>query len=237
MDLETLEAAITERTRALIVVHPNNPTGNYAGVQERAALRGLCARRGLALIADEVFLDYAVGGLDPQHEASFTGGEGECLCFVLSGLSKICALPQMKLSWIAVSGPEAQVETAMGRLEIIADTFLSVNAPTQCALPQWLAGRGATQARIRARMAANLAALDERLRGSMASRFGVEGGWTAVLRVPSTVDGEEFALAAMRRGVLVQPGGSFGLSAGRCVVSLLTPPKMWGEGLARLPID
>ncbi len=239
LDLDALEAAITPRTRAILVVHPNNPTGNYVSAPERAALQVLCAERGLALIVDEVFLDYAIGDMEAgtAHFASFASAASPCLCFVLSGLSKICALPQMKLSWIAACGPESLVTQAMERLEIVADTFLSVNAPVQFALPHWLAGRHGTQARIRERLAGNLAALDRRLAGSLASRMSVEGGWTGVLRVPSTVDGEEFAMAAMGKGVLVQPGEFYGLAAGRCVVSLLTPPEVWATGLALLPID
>ncbi len=241
IDFQALQAAITPRTRALVIVHPNNPTGNYVGVLERNQLRAVCAEHDLALIVDEVFLDYPIAddSLESSgHTQSFAAAESSpCLCFVLSGLSKVCALPQMKLSWIAACGPEALLQAAMHRLEIIADTFLSLNAPVQFALPHWLALRGATQARIRHRLAENLAALDTRLRGSMGSRFSAEGGWTVVLRVPSAVGGEEFALAAMRRGVLVQPGGFYGLPPGRCVFSLLTPPAEWAEGLSRLPLE
>ena len=236
IDLDALEAAITSRTRAVIVVHPNNPTGNYVTQQDRAALPALCAERGLALLADEVFLDYPVqAGLAAAK--SFAAERSPCLCFVLSGLSKICALPQMKLSWITACGPEALVLRAMERLEIVADTFLSVNAPTQFALPYWLAGRKSTQERIRGRMRANLERLDQRLAGTVAGRLGLEGGWTVVLRMPSVVDGAEFVLAAIERGVVVQPGEFYGLRPGRCVLSLLTEPELWERGLARLPID
>lgn len=238
VDLHALQSAITARTRAIIVVHPNNPTGNYASEKERAALQALCAEHGLALIVDEVFLDYPINapGMNSRQHASFATTASECLCFVLSGLSKICALPQMKLSWIAVTGPERVVAQAMERLEIVADTFLSVNAPTQFALSLWLEARGQTQKRIRERLAANLEVLDDKLKGSMAHRFNLQGGWTVVLRVPSTVDGKEFAFAAMNRGVLVQPGRFYGLPAGRCVLSLLTTPEVWARGLELLPI-
>ena len=236
IDHGALAAAITERTRAIVVVHPNNPTGNFVSMEDRAALQALCAERGLALIVDEVFLDYPLVA-DRRLQASFSSNHMPCLCFVLSGLSKICALPQMKLSWIAACGPETLVEQAMERLEMIADTFLSVNAPTQFALPHWLAARDATHTRIRERLVTNLARLDQRLKGSLASRMGVEGGWTVPLRVPSTVEGQEFALAAMARGIAVQPGELYGLPRGRCVLSLLTPPEQWSLGLERLPID
>ncbi len=238
IDVQAIEAAITERTRAVIVVHPNNPTGHFVSAAERRALRALCVERGLALIADEVFLDYPIAdsGAESSEFESFAAEASECVCFVLSGLSKVCALPQMKLSWIAALGPERQVAQAMERMEVVADTFLSVSTPTQFALPRWLAARVGTQERIRERLRANLIVLDERLKGSLADRLTVEGGWTAVLRVPSTVDGEEFALAAMRRGVVVQPGAFYGFPPGRCVVSLLTRPEVWARGLALLPV-
>lgn len=238
LDRQALEAAITERTRAVVAVHPNNPTGNFTDREDRFALQNLCAERGLALIVDEVFLDYPIGPASNDPRArSFTQGASPCLQFVLSGLSKVCALPQMKLSWIAAGGPPELVGTAMERLEIVADTFLSLNAPVQFALPHWLLARHVTQAAIRHRLQQNLAALDLRLTGSLASRFAVEAGWTVVLRVPSTVEGEEFSLGAIRRGVLVQPGAFYGLAPGRVVLSLLTPPDLWARGLARLPID
>jgi alanine-synthesizing transaminase len=234
IDLEALEAVIGPRTRAVIVVHPNNPTGNFAPEGERAALEAICARRGLALIVDEVFLDYSIGEARPR---SFAAGEAACLTFVLGGISKVCGLPQMKVSWIAACGPERLVGEAMARLEVIADTFLSMNAPMQFALPVWLEGRRGLQEQILGRIRANLAALDERLHGSLGQRLEVEGGWTAVLRVPRTVAGVVFAEAALERGVLVQPGEFYGLPEGRAVVSLLTPPEVWAEGLRRLPVD
>ncbi len=256
IDLHELAAAIGPRTRAIVVVHPNNPTGNFASANERAGIEALCAERGLALLVDEVFLDYALGGLPPRSFASGnrTPGNGACenagcLTFVLSGISKVCALPQMKVSWVAVRGPEPLAGEAMTRIEVIADTFLSMNALTQLALPRWLAGRHAIQRQIRERARANLAALDERLRGNgafsgngacsgtLAQRLALEGGWTAVVRVPRTVEGCGFAQAALARGVLVQPGGFYGLPEGRAVLSLLTPPELWAEGLRRLPID
>jgi aspartate/methionine/tyrosine aminotransferase len=235
IDFEALRAAISERTRAIVVVHPNNPTGNYASVAEREELEKLCMQHGLALIVDEVFLDYPIHS-DARHR-SFAAGDGPALCFVLSGLSKVCALPQMKLSWIAARGPENVVKDALARLEVVADTFLSVNAPTQAALPSWLSGRAKLQDQIRERLQRNLAALDERLRGTHADRLALEGGWTAVLRVPREVEGQPFAEAALDRGVLVQPGEFYGLPDGRAVVSLLTLPEVWDHGLKLLPID
>jgi len=235
IDFEALHAAINERTRAIVVVHPNNPTGNYSSDDERERLEVLCAERGLALIVDEVFLDYAVRA--EMKPRSFASGEGPALCFVLSGLSKVCALPQMKLSWIAARGPAELLMDALARLEVVADTFLSVNAPTQAALPAWLGGRSALQEQIGTRVRANLSTLDARVRGTHADRLALEGGWTAVLRVPREIDGQPFAEAALDRGVLVQPGEFYGLPAGRAVVSLLSVPEAWERGLRLLPID
>jgi alanine-synthesizing transaminase len=233
IDMHALEELISPRTRAVIVVHPNNPTGSYASQAERNALRRVCAEHGLALIVDEVFLDYALG----RQEKSFVAEDCSCLTFVLSGLSKVCALPQMKCSWIAACGPEELLKEAMARLEVIADTFLSMNAPVQHALPVWLGGRGEMQRQIVTRMRGNLAELDRRLRGTLADRLALQGGWTVVLRVPRTVEGVAFAEAALERDVIVQPGEFYGMSPARVVLSLLTPPEIWQRGLAALPIE
>jgi aspartate/methionine/tyrosine aminotransferase len=233
IDLHALEAAITARTRAVILVHPNNPTGNFASQQEHTQLETLCASHGLALIVDEVFLDYPLG--EPQP--SFATGEARCLTFVLSGISKVCGLPQMKASWIATCGPASLVREAMQRIEMIADTFLSMNAPVQHALPIWLETRHALQQQIRERMRANVALLDSRLHETSMQKLAMQGGWTAVLRVPRTVGGREFVAAALDRGVLVQPGEFYGLGEARVVVSLLTPPEIWAAGLSLLPTD
>ncbi len=233
IDLHALEGSITARTRAIIVVHPNNPTGNFASAAERARLETLCAERGLALIVDEVFLDYPIGRPQP----SFTTGNARCLTFVLSGISKICGLPQMKASWIAACGPSSLVREAMQRIEVISDTFLSMNAPIQLALPYWLGARHGLQQQIRERLRTNLALIDRRLGGTSAQRLALEAGWTAVLRAPRVVEGRELALAALDRGVLVQPGEFYGLGDGKIVISLLPPSDVLESGLARLPID
>ena len=233
IDLHALEESITARTRAIIVVHPNNPTGSFASTQERAELEVLCASHGLALVVDEVFLDYALGPGQP----SFTTGDSGCLTFVLSGISKVCGLPQMKASWIAACGPSALVREAIQRIEIIADTFLSMNAPVQHALPTWLSTRHAIQEQIRKRMRSNLALLDSALQGTSVQRLAMQAGWTAVLRVPRSVHGTDYVTAALDRGVLLQPGRFYGLGDARAVVSLLTPPDIWAAGLAMLPTD
>lgn len=233
IDMHALASSLTARTRAVVVVHPNNPTGHFVSSDERRALQSLCAEHRLALIVDEVFLDYP---LESRHP-SFAADQPPCLTFVVSGISKVCGLPQMKISWIAALGPSSLVRPAMDRLEIVADTFLSMNAPAQAALPLWLERRHDLQGQIRRRMASNLALLDGRVRNSSAQRMSLQGGWTTVLRVPRTVKGREFAAAALAAGVLVQPGYFYGLGEGRAVLSLLTPADTWLAGLQRLPID
>jgi len=172
IDAEGFRRAMTPETRAIMLVHPNNPTGHFTKRWETEELARLCQEFDLSLIVDEVFLDY---GFEGTAESFAAGIEGTPV-YVASGLSKIAGLPQMKAAWIVATGP-SRVE-AMSRLEVIADTFLSMNAPVQWALPQWLAGRGAIQEQIRARVAANLAERDRRLGGqSSLERLPGGGGW------------------------------------------------------------
>jgi alanine-synthesizing transaminase len=230
LDIEGLRQRIGPRTRAIALVHPNNPTGHFTKVAERRALEELCAEHGLALIVDEVFLDYAMGGA----EESFADGEHPVLTFVLSGLSKVAALPQMKAAWIAPFGPEPELTRALDRLEIIADTFLAMNAPIQSALPAWLAGRDGIQQQIRARLTENLAALDACLATqAMITRLEVEAGWYAILRVPALGPDEKFAIRLVREhGVSVHQGSSFGFAdSGWLVASLLAPPNEFLPGV------
>jgi aspartate/methionine/tyrosine aminotransferase len=154
--------------------------------------------------------------------------------YVVSGMSKIAGLPQMKAAWIAVTGPEA--DAALDRLEVIADTFLSMNAPVQCALPKWLKGRGAMQGQIQERVTANLAELDRQLVQLPAvGRLAVEGGWYAVVRIPALEPDEKTVLALLERGVWVQPGYFFGMAdSGWLVVSLLTPEREFSTGVTNL---
>jgi aspartate/methionine/tyrosine aminotransferase len=225
------------------VVHPNNPTGHFTSLSERLALQRICLEHGLVLIVDEVFLDY---GLDSartdsstclSRQASFAGGEHPVLTYVLSGLSKIAGLPQMKAAWIAAFGPECAVQAATVRLEVIADTFLSMNAPVQHALPSLLANRCSLQRQILQRAQENLAALDRQLAGaSTVSRLDVQGGWHAVLRVPALMGGEALAIRLLeQQHVVVHPGYFYGFDGdGWIVVSLLPPTTEFAEGIARL---
>jgi aspartate/methionine/tyrosine aminotransferase len=181
VDFPSLQKAVSKRTRGVVVVHPNNPTGSFVHPHEQECMNRFCAEHGLALIADEVFLDYACDRVTRQ---SFAANQ-DVLTFTLSGVSKISALPQMKVAWIVTSGPPAQVEVAQARLEVIADTYLSLNAPIQWALPVLLEQRESIQRQLLERVLANLGELDRQLAAQKAcQRLIVEGGWYAVLRVP-----------------------------------------------------
>lgn len=233
IDFEALREALTQRSRAVLVVHPNNPTGSLVKTAEAAELAKICAAREMAIVADEVFLDYTAGTATARSFAF----EDRALTFTLSGLSKISLLPQMKLAWTIVSGPEALARAAVDRLEIIADTYLSPSTPVQLALPKFLALRGSLQAELQSRIAANLAVLDETLRESKClSRLEREGGWYAILRAPATGTDEDLAVALLERtGVFVHPGHFFNFSRdGFLVVSLITQEEQLREGVHRL---
>ena len=255
IDFAGLQEQIMPRTRAIAVVHPNNPTGHYTKDGERRELERICAERGLALIVDEVFLDNPlssqnVGPPTLSREkasrdqdgapGSFARGAHPCLAFVLSGISKIAALPQMKAAWIVAFGPQEEQHVALARLEVVADTFLSMNAPIQCALPAWLAGCSSIQKQIRARTQTNLRNLDQiLLRFPAITRLEVEAGWYAVLRVPALNKDEDLAVRLLEeRGVYVHPGSFFGFAGqGWLVVSLLTPEEEFRRGVERICED
>jgi len=239
LDAKSLRREIGPKTRAIALVHPNNPTGHFTKDSERAELEALCVDHGLALIVDEVFLDYGLGdfGRGGRAGRSFAQGTHPVLTFVLSGLSKIASLPQMKAAWIACFGPGPLLSPALDRLEVIADTFLSMNAPIQCALPQWMAARAGSQAQICGRLEENLRNLDAVLAAqTLVSRLEVEAGWYAVLRVPALLPGEEFAVRLVREhGVSVHPGYFFGFAGdGWLVVSLLTSETVFRMGLEHI---
>jgi alanine-synthesizing transaminase len=230
MDFPSLQKAVTERTRGVVVVHPNNPTGSYVHDTEFKMLNAFCREHKLAIIADEVFLDYELTG---SAHRSFAGNR-EALTFTLSGLSKIAALPQMKVAWVVTSGPRESESEASGRLEVIADTYLSMNAPIQWAIPALLAQRTDIQKQLQERVKENLAELDRQLAGQEAcARLVVEGGWYAVLRVPVTRSDEELAIELLReKQVLVHPGHFYDFPRdGYLVLSLITPPKEFAEGI------
>lgn len=229
IDFAELERQINARTRAVLLVHPNNPTGHATSHAERRKLEELCASRGLALIVDEVFLDYSLG----EPIASFTTGNHGCLKFIVSGISKIAALPQMKVSWLVVKGPESICRQALERLEFIADTFLSMNAPAQHALPGWLAGRATIQRQILARVRSNLESLRQL---ATVNLFPVDAGWSAILRLPQRLQGEDLAeRILLEAGVLVQPGAFYALpSTNIVVISLLIENEHFATGVRML---
>ena len=233
LDLHDLERRIIPSTRAIALVHPNNPTGAYVSDAERSALNSLCAKRNLALIVDEVFLDYA---LETGPQRSFAD-EPTVLTFTLNGISKLCGLPQMKAAWLTVSGPANAAQEAVRRLEIISDTFLSASTPVQLALPELLATRVDFQAQLIARLKANLAFLDRELpRAPACSRLLVAGGWYVTLRVPVTGSDEELALSLLEKDhVLVEPGHFFDFAAeGYLVLSLMTPEVEFSIGVQKI---
>jgi aspartate/methionine/tyrosine aminotransferase len=223
-----LEKRIGPKTKAIVVVHPNNPTGHATGAAERERLQEICLRHGLALIVDEVFLDYPLGR---DRLKSFAVGPQPVLTFVLSGMSKIAGLPQMKVGWIVGLGPEGVQRQAMGRLEVVADTFLSMNAPVQGALPAWLTGREGIQRQILDRVRGNLAAVQR----SGVDVLRVEAGWSAILRLPQVGEGDAAERLLREAGVVVHPGAFYGIpEMGRVVVSLLGPSSEFEEGLEHI---
>jgi aspartate/methionine/tyrosine aminotransferase len=266
MDLVGLRAALTPRSRAVVVVHPNNPTGSFVKPREAAELAEICAAREMAIVADEVFLDYADPVIRDEEnaarspDAAKAGGDklatasrlrpyktitagasfafaSEALTFTLSGLSKISALPQMKLAWIVTSGPGSGVRTAVERLEVIADTYLSPSTPIQLAAPEFLALRHTMQSQLQQRIATNLAHLDATLAGpNAATRLEREAGWYAVLRVPKSTPDESLAVSLLERSsVLVHPGAFYNFaSEGFLVLSLIPPVPEFERGVCLL---
>jgi hypothetical protein len=235
LDLAGLESAITPRTRAVVVVNPNNPTGHFLARDEWAALLELCAARGLAMLVDEVFADYVLEP-EPDHlTTALEAADPGCPLFVLSGLSKIAALPQVKLGWIAARG--AQARAMLEPLSFIADQYLSVSASAQAAAPELLRLAPMIRSGIQARLRDNLAALDRALAPHPhLARLRVEGGWSVLLRRPAVDPGEACALRLLREAqVYVHPGHFFDLPGdGYLVLSLLPPPEVFQEGVQRI---
>jgi alanine-synthesizing transaminase len=233
IDFHALEQTITPRTRGVVVVQPNNPTGHFTRPDEAARLNEICSSRQTAIIADEVFLDFALAEKSP---ASF-GANAAALTFTLSGLSKISGLPQMKSAWLVTSGPEQRKAQALARLEVIADTYLSVNAPVQLATPVFLEQRRSFQKQLMARVRRNLERLDRELSAQHScTRLEVEGGWYAVLRVPATRSDEELAIELLeKKNVYVHPGHFYDFpSDGHLIASLITREQEFAEGVQAL---
>lgn len=235
IDLASLEQALTPRTRAVLVVSPNNPTGSFITAAEFDRLATICAPRGIAIIADEVFADYE---LEPGAAARAGRGvlRDDVLSFSLGGLSKSIGLPQVKLGWIAVGGPDPLVSAALERLELIGDTYLAVSTPVQLAAAELLARGAAVRDQIAARVRANLRAL----RGAVAAVPSCQvlpgaGGWYAVLQVPSLESEEELVLRLLTDGVLTHPGYFFDFPReSYLIVSLLPPEAAFVDGVSRV---
>ena len=234
IDLDALAALASPHCRALILVNPNNPTGSYLKRSELAVVQQFCNARGLALISDEVFSDYALTQ-DPERVGSLVTGCG-ALTFCLNGLSKIAGLPQMKLGWIVISGPDDLRAAAMEGLHWISDTYLSVGTPVQSAASHLLEAGESVQSQIRDRTATNLRTARAVLAGSPATVLQTEGGWSVVLSVPRTRTDDEWTVTLLdQHHVLVQPGFFFDFeSEAFLVLSLLTPPEIFLDGLGRL---
>ena len=230
VDVASARAALGPRTRAVVVVSPNNPTGSYVKRGEMEQLAAL----GLPILSDEVFASYPLRD-DPTRLASALEGPAP-LVFALGGLSKLAALPQMKLGWIAIGGEATLVDPALARLEVVADAFLSVGAPVQHALATLLATRASAEGAIAQRARDNLADLRTSVASTALSVLDVEGGWYATLRVPRTRSEEAWALALLEKDdVYVHPGHFFDFeSEAYLVVSLLTPPSIFREGVAKI---
>jgi alanine-synthesizing transaminase len=230
VDVARLAQRRSPRTRAVVTVSPNNPTGSYLKKDELAAI----AAMGLPIVSDEVFGEYPLSD-DARRARSALEAEG-ALVFALDGLSKLAALPQLKLAWITVGGPAALVEEALSRLTLLCDTFLSPGAPVQHALPSLLESAERSRRAILRRASANRDALVSLARGTAVTPLAIEGGWYAVLRLPAVLSEEAWVLGLLeQRDVLVQPGWFYDFRSEPFVVaSLLTPEPDFAEGLARL---
>src|SRR5216683_1887715 len=233
IDFHSLEQAVTPRSRGVIVVHPNNPTGHFTKRAEMSKLNAICSAREIAIIADEVFLDFSLEENRPESSAANQGG----LTFTLSGLSKISGLPQMKAAWVVVSGPQEWKREALARLEVIADTYLSANAPVQLAIPRFLEERHRFQKQVMSRVRRNLAELDRQLAAQkVVTRLKAEGGWCVVLRLPAMRSDEDLALTLLNeKGIYVHPGHFYDFpSDGYLVLSLITAEMEFSRGLGEL---
>ena len=234
LDPETVELALTPRTRIVAMVHPGNPTGRFLSSSEHAAIAALCAAKGLPLISDEVFADFPLGDGSFAGPAAALGGN---LSFSLGGLSKSAGLPSWKLGWIRVGGPPELRRQALAALDLVADSYLSVSTPVQRALAGVLALAPRIRAAILDRVHGNLSTLRAALAGlETVELLEPEGGWAAVLRVTRPESDEDLVLDLLERaGVLVHPGYFFDFATDDyLVLSLLPEPGRFAEGVERL---
>lgn len=230
IDFESLERARSERSRAIVIVSPNNPTGSFLKQGELSRLAAL----GLPLISDEVFAAFSLR--DDAQRARSVLEASDCLRFALGGLSKLAALPQLKLAWTCAAGPRALLEPALSRLELIADTFLSPNTPVQHALPEILAASAPVISALNDRIRRNFNALSLVLRGTAATVLFLEGGWYATVRLPALLTEAEWALLLLEQdGVLTQPGFFYDFVEGaQLVLSLICNEEPFALGVSRI---
>jgi len=235
IDFESLKSGIADKTKAVIIVNPNNPAGNYIKAKEINELLRICREHKIAVICDEVFLDYPV---ESDRKNIFSvAGINYVLTFTLSGLSKICGLPQMKLSWIIVGGPKKECNEAKEKLEIITDTYLSVGAPVQLAVGSLLVNRDFIQAQIKDRILRNYEFLkSELIANEFADLMKTDGGWYAVLKIKIKISEENMAFEMLdKKDVYIHPGFFFDFKdEGYIVVSLLTPAENFNTGIKRI---
>jgi aspartate/methionine/tyrosine aminotransferase len=234
VDLDDLREAVNERTRAVLIVSPNNPTGSFLHRDDLAQLSEIASARNIPLIGNEVFADYR---LDGAAAATHVLAADEVMAFSLGGLSKSAGLPQLKLGWIGFGGPSHLVDDILGRYEIVADTYLSVSTPVQAAAAELIESGAAIRAQILARVKRNLDSL--RTQAAAFPSIGilpVEGGWSAVLQVPSLVSEEMLVIDLLEKDdVVVHPGYFFDFPREAfIVVSLLVEPALFDRGLARV---
>lgn len=234
VDIADLRRQVSSRTKAIIVVNPNNPTGSFLQRGEAQELFAVATERKLPIISDEVFMDYAL--TPTRGRVQNLAGSESVPIFSLNGLSKSAGMPQMKLAWIILGGPAALCESARERLEFVSDTYLSVSTPVQCALPRLLSIGQGIQRLIRERAVQNLHTLHAILENSAAQCLHFEGGWSAIVRVPGRCSEDTWIMRLLKeQGVVVQPGYFFDMeSEAYLVVSLITPPECFTEGIQRV---
>lgn len=234
LDGSHLRNQISSRTRAILIVNPNNPTGSFLKQPELAELLGIAEQYGLPLISDEVFMDYSFG--ETGNRVRSLIGADSVLSFSLDGLSKTAGMPQMKLGWIVINGPPEQVQIARHGLALLLDTYLSVSTPVQSIAPQLLQISADLRQAIKNRTSRNLEHLKTALDGTAAHVLHVEGGWSAIVQLPNTVSEETWVTRLLEeQDVLVQPGYFFDMpSEAYVVVSLITMQEAFDEGIRRL---
>lgn len=237
IDFDSLRSNLSPRTRAIVIVNPNNPTGSFLKEGEQRELLEIAARSNLPIVCDEVFMEYSAGNAG-ERVRSFIGCDS-ILSFSLNGLSKSAGMPQMKLGWIAINGPAADCRICRERLELLLDTYLSVSTPVQRALPRLLEIGAGIERKISARLHENLGILDRLLTNSPAHRLHFEGGWSAILRFPNTMAEENWVMQLLEReAVVVQPGYFYDFAAeAYVVVSLITESGVFEEGIGRLSLS